>query len=959
MNTAPATASTSATVYTTFPLRYRSFERPPRRAHEFPNNAHWRSTPGGVVFDNLGALREAVALANENNAAINLVAVLNDFRISEGKITLSLIGPSSCEREMHDTRMSVLRAYGDIACGIVPLAAHVHRHCFANGQPSPQLLDFVHNVALFNKCSIFISPTDLGDFEISVFGYVDQVAVTENKLRLFLDDANPQNYSDFLELESLSLLPLLQGPEGSVIRKIALQTNCAVYTPNLLPSLYYNNSLSNETGKPKIFITGLRSMVLLAKNLLSQILNKVSVSPFVKQVNVMPTKREMLAAADHEALNALMESSGCYLSIPPLGSPESSAAGDIVSFQGNSIEDVEILVDSFMDRLSLLYCTKIDAIVAAPLGDVNKILNLMDSLCSASNSFVSLVQSDDKLQFQILGDSPNTKLAINYLNQNLPPLKSVCVQYQIELLNKEKDFISGKKNGKIIKIINMSNSTIKLLPLNENNFVVELKCNDLVDSILGLSLLEDELPKMLTFNVPESFHRQIIGVGGQTIQAIMRRFNVFVKFSNSFELTDKSLDYENAPKSTNFQQSFIRKNNVVIKCPSKNKAQIPLAKVELEKLVEKVTKNNYSCTTLTLNNPQWRLMTSFEFNALFNVNRKKSTNFITELEKKTNTYIKYPALDSVDNSSPVKLEIFGIENNSKFCSTEILKIVPYCYQFKLAPPNALFGELRNLHNINLTKIDLTPVQLSFLNNLVVPLRLLYNVELECTEVNGAHALRLYYYPHAFGYNYIVNNANADIQSVERLSREAELEVVRNQTFSQVIQGVNKLLLDWQFGVVDSGVVDTDVGVSDVRLRMANGNGSDEKLNLSSNNSRSNTNLARKFKQKPPTQNQTQPQQGVSRVGSSLNSSEETLSSAPPEKSKIFTSITLPPKSAPPLSMPSMSFGQPAPLPTDLFHTGFLPSSLTTAMDLNSINFHSDVQFPSQFHYGSSNDKIWQ
>lgn len=885
-----------------------------------------------------------------------------------------------------------------------------NRHCFLNGKISNQMLEFIQNVSMFNKCSIFISPKDSDNFEISIYGYIDQVSVTENKLKLFIDDSNPQNYSDFLELNSLSLLPLLAGNKSSVLRKISNQTNCKIYVPNLLPNIFFNNSLDNETGKPKIFITGLRSMVLLAKNLLQEILSKVSVNPFIKQINVMPIKREILTCTEYDCLNDLMYNTGCYLSLPALGSNETSTTGDLITFQGNSIEDVEILIDQFMDKLSILYCTKIEINLNSNFNDINKLLNLMDSLCSNSNSFVSLNKFDDKLVFQILGDSNNTKVAINYLNQNLVPFKSSCVQYQIELLNKEKDFISGKKNGKIIKIINMSNSTIKLLPLNENNFIVELKCNDLIDSTLGLSLLEDELPKMLTFNVPESFHRQIIGVGGQTIQAIMRRFNVFVKFSNSFELTDKSLDHDNILKSTNFQQSFIRKNNVVIKCPSKNKAQIPLAKIELEKLVEKVTKNNYSCCSIVMNNQQWKLMTSFEFNSLFNINRKKSTNFITELEKKTNTFIKYPDLDSIENSqSEIKLEIFGIENNSKFCSNELQKIIPYCYEFKLGNTNQLFNELKNLDKFNLTNIDLTPIQLSFLNNLIVPLRLLYNIELECFDNGVYQSLKLYYYPHSFGFDYIVNNANSDITTVERLPRESEIDIVQNTNFSQVIQGVNKFLMDWQFELLDSNIIQSEIKVNEIRLRLNNSNGSDEKLNLvnSNSNSRSNTNLnnsnntgnnnnntnnrSSKYKQKS---------QSLSRVASNLNSSEETLSSVATEKSKIFSSISIPSNKLQQQKQqqPSLSVSMPTQhvqtqisqfnpqqqqqqqqqsnnhqvhnnnnnIPShyqnDIFHNGFLPSSLTNAMELNNFNFQNDLHFQSQtFNYttrNNSNDKIW-
>lgn len=1028
--------------------------RPQRTVHDFGNAAHWSAAADGSFFDNLAAIKRCVQQVNDLNAHKNIAVVLNEFRLNEGKITVSIIGPSSCQKEINEIKCTILKSYTKIKSSVIKLNTVNNRYCFHGNLISTNMLEFIQNVSIFNKCSIFIQSVDSTNYDIIVIGNIDQVSVTENKLKLFIDDSNPQNFSDFLELESLSLLPLLAGIKHSVLKKISNQTNCNIYIPNLLPSLYFNNSLENETGKPKIFITGLSSMVLLAKSLLQQVLSKVSIQPFIKQINVMPLKREMLSCFDYDSLNDLMYQTGCYLSLPSLGSdlnslsttspttsssssspsstpspsPTTSSSstnalaqqGDVITFQGNSIEDVEILIDQFMEKLSLIYSTKIDINVSGTFNDINNLLHLVDTLCFNSTSFITLNKFDDKLTLQILGDSNKTKIAINYLIQNLVDCKTTCIQYQIELLNKEKDFISGKKNGKIIKIINMSNSTIKLLPLNENNFIVELKCSDLNDSIMGLNLLEDELPKMLTFNVPESFHRQIIGVGGQTIQAIMRRFNVFVKFSNSFELTDKALDFDNILKSTNFQQSFIRKNNVVIKCPSKNKSQIPLAKIELEKLVERVTKNNYSCCSLIMNNQQWKLMTSIEFNSLFNVNRKKSTNFITELEKKTNTFIKYPSLESIENSqTDIRLEIFGIENNSKFCSNEMKKIIPYCYEFKLKS-SPFFNELKNLSNLNLINIELSPIQLAFLNNLIIPLRMLFNIEVECFDNGQYQSFKVYYYPHSFGFNYIVNNANNDISSVERLTRDEESGIINNTNFVQVIQGFNNFLRDWQLELLESRIIESEVTIQEITTNVR----SDEKKNVgSSSNNNTNTinnnNNSSNNKTRPATSsnvnmlkfnsnnNMKYSQPPLSRVGSNLNSSEETLTGVN-DKSKIFSSISLPSKPTmnfnisqfqqPPQPHPfahhsfNNQFGQPQSQPQ---HYGnmqpqhnsllsnnsaattaattsnqMLPPSLSNVMQMNDFNFgNSDItsQFqsssplPSPFSYAlnnNSNDKIW-
>lgn len=45
-------------------------------------------------------------------------------------------------------------------------------------------------------------------------------------------------------------------------------------------------------------------------------------------------------------------------------------------------------------------------------------------------------------------------------------------------------------------------------------------------------MLLEELPAEISFHVPESYHKRIIGVGGRTIQRIMKKYGVFVKFFN-------------------------------------------------------------------------------------------------------------------------------------------------------------------------------------------------------------------------------------------------------------------------------------------------------------------------------------------------------------------------------------------------------------------------------------------
>ena len=131
-------------------------------------------------------------------------------------------------------------------------------------------------------------------------------------------------------------------------------------------------------------------------------------------------------------------------------------------------------------------------------------------------------------------------------------------KFQIELAEAHRDFLNGKKNGKLNKIMNASGCRLVLHEsYNGYNFLIDL-FEDLEQEYLqGIQLLEDELPAELSFYIPEPLHKRIIGVGGKNIQKIMKQFGVFVKFSNIGEFKEIGGYQENT-------------HNVIARTPAKN-----------------------------------------------------------------------------------------------------------------------------------------------------------------------------------------------------------------------------------------------------------------------------------------------------------------------------------------------------------------------------------------------------
>lgn len=146
-------------------------------------------------------------------------------------------------------------------------------------------------------------------------------------------------------------------------------------------------------------------------------------------------------------------------------------------------------------------------------------------------------------------------------------------KFQLELALEHKEFILGKKNGKTNKIVKASGCRISLQEqYNDYNMLVELYNASPARALEGLQLLEDELPAELSFYVPEVFHKRIIGVGGKNIQRIMKKYGVYVKFSNAEEYLTLGGYFDN-------------QDNVIARTPAKNAFNLEELKNSVMELV--------------------------------------------------------------------------------------------------------------------------------------------------------------------------------------------------------------------------------------------------------------------------------------------------------------------------------------------------------------------------------------
>lgn len=218
------------------------------------------------------------------------------------------------------------------------------------------------------------------------------------------------------------------------------------------------------------------------------------------------------------------------------------------------------------------------------------IRTMLSDICTNSGADVGF----DKLTFSINGSDDSVKAAMMVIQQ-IPFVKRA--QYQIrvkiELANEHKEFVSGKKNGKINKIMGQSKSSFGISAIlqltcqgnvqiifdgfNEYNFYIDVCGAQYEATKNGLDLVEQEMPASISFHVPDQYHKRIIGIGGQHIQRIMKKYSVFVKFSNA-------MDRGGVGK----EDDDIKVDNVICRTPARNAQSLDLVKQEIMDMVEKV-----------------------------------------------------------------------------------------------------------------------------------------------------------------------------------------------------------------------------------------------------------------------------------------------------------------------------------------------------------------------------------
>lgn len=697
--------------------------------------------PNMKIIDNMAKLRETALMLNHNGISEHNHIKLIEPQLNNQLITVSINGN---ETFINNLRTEILKAYHQVSFRQIPLTSaqvelidstFLHRiDAIARRHDSEVLIDnvetdFTRNCLNSEKTSIFI------------LGAIDNLTATETEIRVLMDTALDGCLVDKLNIP-LSLIPTLGGSKLGNFSEIANQLNVNIYLPYLMPHIFHAK-LQENNGCKSIWITSKSIPELIStKNTITNLIS--AVDPRLSEDNQLYTqsiefskdKLDLISLYHHSSVLSTMLKFGTFVQLPSLG----EARNNTVVVQGHTQEAV---CESALE-LSTLSTKFYSLDIKFSHGPTSADFEYY--LISLINTKKTCVLTYNQNGINIVGDKEEIKLLLDELvsdfqtsifftslaNESETKFQMVL---SMELSNQHREFLSGKKNGKVIKILNQLSHipAIKFKYLNSYNFLVNTSIrvgagikNKQVLTVFNLlvksvNLIEMELPAELQFNIPEVFHKSIIGNGGSIIQLIMKKYNVFIKFSSALHQLKKKGEEE---KQLKMLYMFKRNDNVLIKCPMKNLKNILFVKCELDQLVSQCIQNRCPpLTGITANyeTVSFKLLRSHYL--MLKQKQKFDLSFVCALELEFSTYIEFPrSLNDFNGLSQMSVSIMGSDLRAKQCALKLAEMLPVSFEFHITFCPGKFDELISEHNSE------------FRERVVIPFQLLLHTELVTTLV---------------------------------------------------------------------------------------------------------------------------------------------------------------------------------------------------------------------------------
>lgn len=735
------------------------------------------------IIDNLASLRSTLMMLNNNGMGESNHIKLIEPQLASQLITVSINGN---ETFINNSRTEILKAYHHVNFKRIPLRTLEVEKIGAN---------FAHRLdAIAKRCNveIIISSMDT-DFKappktstttsVFILGSTDNTCLAETETKILIDTLLRNCLVDRVSVP-LSLIPIIGGPGLANFAEITRQLNVTIYLPYLMPLIFHSEVLetnddmkiwmtSNKTSEVKLTMANVGDLIDVVDP------RKSSDAKLYTQTVEFPKEKLDLVGVYHQNdISNIMLKHGVYIQIPSFGEPGNNK----VIVQGNSKDTVSSAIEELSTLSGSFYGLNLKfrkGLASAELEYyfINLISNKKTCVLTYNENGIYIIGERSEVRC-LLREFVSNSNATTFFTSMMSELDAkLLIEFSMELNNLQKEFLSGKKNGKIAKILNQLNHipTIKYEHLNDLNFIIKTsvdaetsyKNKQLLSSFeilnQAVKLIEMEMPAEMHFNIPEVFHKSIIGNGGSTIQSIMKRYNVFIKFSSSAGTKNKTNDKVSEGK---ILYLFKRRDNVLIKCPMKNLKNILFVKHEIDQLVSQCCQNK--CPPLNgisaiYHNVDVKLYRS-HYSMLIK-KMKYDLRFINELEAEHGTFISFPSsLQSFLNNSSFLVSIKGGEMNTKICAQRLAQLFPQSYEFQLTYCPGKFEELISHKNQE------------FRDKIVIPLKLLLDIEIDFSTLLQAqpcfHQLILS--------SYDEKNLGVAVQIMTHFLREKQFLIINKQ-----------------------------------------------------------------------------------------------------------------------------------------------------------------------------------
>ncbi|KJZ79943.1 hypothetical protein HIM_00657 [Hirsutella minnesotensis 3608] len=439
----------------------------------------------------------------------------------------------------------------------------------------------------------------------------------------------------------LSLQQLVCGRHRKNIKLIESSTGTAIYFPPLFSQMYrYCPQNANRRDPADIFITGDNPHAIeLAKQKLHETVSRIRL--YVKDVTIPAAKIDSILLSRLDKVRKILEANGTYIMFPMLACQRT-----MVRVQGSEGLPVERTVRELMSLAGQFYgagwyTQQSDQrqMLGAP-----EIRMMLSDICASSDADISF----DKMNFTVTGSDDAVKSALTVISDlRFVTQTPYQIRVKIELANEHKEFVSGKKNGKINKIMGQSNVQIIFDGFNEYNFNIDVMAASYDSMKQGLTLVEQEMPASISFHVPDQYHKRIIGIGGQHIQRIMKKHSVFVKFSNAMDRGGMSREDDD-----------IKVDNVICRTPARNAQNLDAVKNEILEMVDRAD-SEYTTQVASVDRLYHRELIA-------------RLPEIDELEQKYNCKINFPSTEEASD----EVTVTGPQWQVPHCVDEFLGMVP-------------------------------------------------------------------------------------------------------------------------------------------------------------------------------------------------------------------------------------------------------------------------------------------